>query len=205
MPIEAVKIPQNVYIEDRIIGPLSLRQIMIIAIGGGISYAIFGSIQRAYGSVPIPLGIMAWTPCAIASMFALVQFNDLSLLRMLFLLVERMNKNPRRTWTPRQGISIVIRTSAKPVAEVKVPEKKQQTQQAISELTSVLDRTWGMPKETAVSPAPVQMDDVPVASDPGPVQFRVPIEQEHKATADGASPHLSDLSVFRDIFHPPTA
>ena len=40
MPIEPVKIPQNVYIEDRIVGPLTLRQTLIMAIGGGFSYAL---------------------------------------------------------------------------------------------------------------------------------------------------------------------
>ena len=61
MPIPPTKIPQNVYVEDRIVGPLTLKQIIVVCIGGGFSYALWASISKAYGYVGIPLTILAWT------------------------------------------------------------------------------------------------------------------------------------------------
>ena len=42
------KIPQDIGIEDKIVGPFSLRQLLIVAVGGGISYAIFAISSRLY-------------------------------------------------------------------------------------------------------------------------------------------------------------
>src|SRR3989338_3795333 len=110
MPIDPVKIPQNVYIEDRIVGPLTLKQTLIMAAGGGFSYALYGSISKAYGSISIPITILVWIPCAICVVFALVKINDLSLAKICFLLLERFHKPAQRTWAPRRGISINIHT-----------------------------------------------------------------------------------------------
>src|SRR3989344_84096 len=110
MALEPVKIPQNVQIEDRIVGPLTLRQIIIIGIGCGFSYAAWASVSKAYGAVGIPLTALLWIPGLVSVMFAFVKVNDLSLLRICMLFLERISKPTVRTWTPREGLSIHIRT-----------------------------------------------------------------------------------------------
>ncbi len=114
MAIQAVKIPQNVYIEDRIIGPITLRQIIICALGGGFSYAQYAMFSKAYGPPNLILTVLIWVPAAIAAAFAFVKINDVSLLRMLLLIIERFNKPMRRIWSPRRGLTINIRTFTTP-------------------------------------------------------------------------------------------
>jgi hypothetical protein len=148
MPIEAVKIPQNVYIEDRIIGPLTLRQIILMAVGGGISYVIYASLVKLYGTVDIVTTVIVWLPAVIFAAFALIKINDLSLARIVLLTVERMSKAPVRTWTPRQGISINIRLQAKLNEEEnakkhKVLQKEEpQAKQKIEALSQMLDSSF---------------------------------------------------------------
>jgi hypothetical protein len=91
MPIDPVKIPQNVYIEDRIVGPLTLRQILIVGAGCGFSYAMWSMMTNAQGgSIGIPLTVMVWIPGALSVLFAFFKINDLSLFRLCLLTFERI-------------------------------------------------------------------------------------------------------------------
>jgi hypothetical protein len=112
MSIDPIKIPQNVYIEDRIIGPLTLRQIIICVLGAGFSYVIYSMYSKMYGAVSIPMTIALWMPALIAAAFAFVRVNDLSLFRLCLLMIERLEKPTIRTWTPRRGLTINIKTLA---------------------------------------------------------------------------------------------
>ena len=42
------KIPQNVQIEDKIVGPLTLKQLIILGVGGGFTYAIYTILASKY-------------------------------------------------------------------------------------------------------------------------------------------------------------
>jgi hypothetical protein len=219
MPVDPVKIPQNVQIEDKIIGPLSLRQMIIIMAGGGISYVIYAMIQKTYGSITIPLTVIAWTPCAVAAAFALVKVNDLSLLRICFLLLERMQKPSVRTWAPRRGIFINIRVSGKldeKAAQVAAAASQEKSSDRIAALSAAVDQTLPVqaddpasapdtvadltaPAHDAVLPA---NDTLPVAgaSRPGPPLPVDPTRIKADKPIEPETPKLSDLSVFRDIF-----
>ena len=206
MPIEAVKIPQNVQIEDKVVGPLSLRQILIIAIGGGFSYMLYALAQKSMGHVGIPLTIILWTPAVISAAFALVNINDLSLLRICFLLLEKTQKPSTRTWAPRGGISITIRTSAAKTAEEvatkAMPSGSERTaQQQIAELTSVVDRDAATPD---AAPLAVQPQEIPQPT-PALAATRPPVNPDAIRVDDPLHPSLppvSDLSVFRDVLPP---
>lgn len=118
MPIDAVKIPQNVQIEDHIIGPVSLRQLTITGIGGGISYMLYSSLLKAGISNIVYLGA-CWLPAVIAAAFSFLRINDLSLLNIIFLMVEGMQKPKERYWSPHPGLSINLITgqAAKEISE----------------------------------------------------------------------------------------
>lgn len=138
MGLEAVKIPQNVSVEEKIIGPVSLRQIIICMVGGGISYAIWSSMKAA-GSVTIVSTVIAWIPAMIAATFAFVHISDISLFRFLLLAIERSQKPSIRTWQPRRGIEITITVSGpkRPVSEN--AEEKRSRLERIEELSTLLD------------------------------------------------------------------
>ncbi len=218
MPIEPVKIPQNVYIEDRIVGPLTLKQTIILMIGGGFSYMLYAAIQKTYGHVSIPVTVIAWSPLAVAALFALVRVNDLSLTRICMLLIERMNKPSVRTWAPRAGISITVRTSVKPADARPAAQAPAQatTQSQIQQLSSVMDRTLptaadndetnnqkpfdiaqGKPV-TNNSPVAAQTTDSDLTEETKADLPPLPVNKD-KIQVD-PSPALSDLKVFRDIF-----
>ncbi len=109
MPIDAVKIPQNVQIEDHIIGPVSLRQLTITGIGGGISYMLYASALKA-GVGNIAFLAVCWLPAVAAAAFSFLRINDLSLLNIIFLMIEGMQKPKERYWSPHPGLSINLIT-----------------------------------------------------------------------------------------------
>lgn len=157
MAIDAVKIPQNVYVEERILGPITLRQIIITMIGGAISWVIWSGIKSA-GGVTIVSGILSWTPAVIAAAFAFVKINDISLFRLLLLLIERMEKPATRVWGPRQGLMISIRVSTDKRKRKKGEEvkKERKTKERIEELSELLD--------TEIESVPAQSTDEDVGS-----------------------------------------
>lgn len=148
MTIDPVKIPQNVYVEDRIIGPITLRQIMIVLGGAGISYAIWAGMKSA-GTVSVFQTGIAWIPCVIAVLFAFVKINGISLFRITLLVIERINKPARRTWQPRRGIYVNFITKAPSKDNEEMRKKEEQKKNTeIEELSRVLDQG---PPESALN------------------------------------------------------
>lgn len=139
MPIDPVKIPQNVYVEDRIIGPITLRQIMLILGGAGVSYGIWAIFQSAQ-LYSIPYTVIAWTPAVIAGIFAFIKINDISMFRMVLLFMESLEKPKIRKWAPREGISINIATTKHLGEQKKAPPQKTLEQDNITLLSEMLDK-----------------------------------------------------------------
>lgn len=214
MPVEPIKIPQNVYIEDRIVGPLTLKQVIIVALGGGFSYAMFAMVSKTYGTLALPIEIIVWIPGILSVIFAFVKVNDLSMLRLCMLFLERMNKPSIRTWTPRRGIIINIRTfhTAKADAQgEKTTVIKERSQQKIDELSTILDRPV---KQEEVQPTMQElkedepMDDADIVLDDNPnVVGRRPVDKSRIVatplradSVDAITPPSSgSISIFRDI------
>ncbi len=209
MPIEPIKIPQNVYIEDRIVGPLTLRQTIICAIGGGFSYALFASISKTYGSIALPLQILVWVPAAISFIFAFVRINDLSMMRLCLLFLERLNKSPTRVWTPRRGIIINVRTFhtvAENTNRSKMSEFIEKKTEKIDEISTMLDQQVVKEKAPELS----EMDDEPVdditAAEQNPNIIRTPVNPTRitaspvtENAVDTVAPKQGSVSIFRDI------
>ncbi len=206
MPIDPVKIPQNVYIEDRIVGPLTLRQTIIMALGGGFSYVLYSSVAKINsGQLGIVPTVLVWIPCAVSVLFALVRVNDLSLFRLCLLFFERMEKPPRRSWTPRSGLTIHFRTSIQEQEEKTDKEKEKehlaakalmQTREKIDELSTVLDRPIQSPprnEEPAMeTPTAMEQEEI-VEKSP-----RLPVNP-NRISADKKDDD-EGLSAFKDVF-----
>ena len=139
MPIEPIKIPQNVQIEDRLIGPITLKQVFICMIGGGISFVTWNAV-KAVGSVTLFNMVLSWTPLAIAAAFAFVRVQNISLLRLILLLVERSEKPTVRKFGPRTGISINIRTYFNTQSNEKSQRKYEVESDKFRKLSDVLDK-----------------------------------------------------------------
>lgn len=140
MPIEPVKIPQNVYVEDRIVGPITLRQLIILGLGAGLSYVLYGTATKT-GPVSLPLTIALWSPTLVAAAFAFLRVNDLSLFNIILLMIEHANKPSQRVWSQHPGISIAIITHAASNGETEKTHQKNAAQAArLSEMARQLER-----------------------------------------------------------------
>ena len=199
MAIDPVKIPQNVYVEDRIIGPITLRQIMIVMVSVGISYAIW-AMMKSTGAISGAQSSIAWVPTGIGTIFAFVKINGISLLRIVLLSIEKIDKPSRRMWTPRQGIYINIVT--KPKTQRKDPgiEKKNQQKDEthLEELSKLLDQG---PQEQEVAAAE-EAEKKPVNP------HRIKAEKRKKPVDDISPPEKNTGSfgngLMRDITPPPS-
>lgn len=167
MPIEAVKIPQNVYVEDRIIGPVTLRQLIITGIGGGIGYTFYALAAQA-GLTSIPVIVICWSPTVVAAMFAFFKINDLTLFNIILLTIESVNKPRERFWSPHPGLTInlITRQSMK---EIEASESKAQSNtEKLIDLTRQLEKrqeemnklsNHSMPRPEATESVAVQLKD----------------------------------------------
>lgn len=161
MPIEAVKIPQNVYVEDRIIGPITLKHLLIVGIGAGISYAIFASAQKAGVTNVVVLGA-CWTPALIAAAFAFFKINDLSLFNIILLSIEGFNKPSQRYWSPYPGISINLITTQHAKEIVEASAKAESNANKLADITRQLEkRQEELNKLTAHdNPSPIAVEGI---------------------------------------------
>ena len=142
--MDYVKIPQNIRIEDKLIGPLSLRQIIIIAVGGGVSYTLYAMLNKTYGAVPPAAHLFIWLPLIFFAAIALVRINDISLTRYALLTFELMVKPRRRVFQPRRGLDVLPRAATSKKGkkeheeEVKSVAKKPEVK--IKDLSALMDR-----------------------------------------------------------------
>lgn len=149
MALEAVKIPADVQVEEKIIGPVSLRQLGLMLAGGGMGYVIWTSAQ-ANGYAGFPALVAAWTPVIITGAFAFVKISDVSLFRICLLSYEKLHKPAVRTFGPRVGINITVRPGAAQQykeqkkqdeeAQRKALEAEQSTKSNLAELSVILDK-----------------------------------------------------------------
>jgi len=80
------KIPQDVQREDKLVGPLTLRQLVICGIGGMICYAIFTALAKDYIWITYapPMVIIG----LITVIFAFVKPLDIKFERFIFFYLE---------------------------------------------------------------------------------------------------------------------
>lgn len=95
------KIPQDVQRADKIVGPLTLRQLIIVAIGSGIDYSLYLVLSKQY-MVQIWL-IPVIFIMLITLVFAFYRFQNLPFEKVLFLFIEYKFKPRKRTFEKMKG------------------------------------------------------------------------------------------------------
>jgi len=90
------KIPQNVQREDKIVGPLTLKQLIICGIGFAVDYSIYTSLSKFYIWVTwiLPVGIVA----IITIAFAFARPLDLSFTKFIIRWIEFTILPRKRFW-----------------------------------------------------------------------------------------------------------
>lgn len=132
------KVPQDVQREDTIIGPLTLKQLIILGVGGGLAYGIYVSLAKTF-FIEIwlpPVGIVA----ALTLAFAFLKIHNMPFHIFLMNFIERHMLPKKRFWIQRSAepfISTFQKKKEKPKKEK--PEIKEKKPKSIEELTKVLD------------------------------------------------------------------
>ncbi|MBT6068400.1 PrgI family protein [Candidatus Peregrinibacteria bacterium] len=138
------KIPQNVQIEDKIVGPLTFKQLITLGIGGGMTYFVYVSLAGQYfAEIWLP-------PVLILALFTLaftfVRPLGVSFSHYTLLLIEFWGKPRKRIWIKGAADirpSVFTNVSAKKTKIQKKAEKKHTNDRSklkdLDKLTSILD------------------------------------------------------------------
>ena len=138
------KIPQNIGVEDRIVGPFTLKQLIIVACGVGISYVLFAITSKLYELNTIEYFVIA-IPALISIAAALLKINGLTFFQFLLLTLEYAIKPKKRAWDHRGIVNLIA-------LDLKEEKKKDQSNQGdtkekknvnLDDLSRILDSGGG--------------------------------------------------------------
>ncbi len=138
------KIPQNVQVEDKIVGPLTLRQLIKLGVGGGITYVIYVTLAKSF-FIEVWL-IPVLIPGILTLLSTFVSIGGIPFDQWIFLSIEFM-KNPRkRTFVMGAGDNYAVTLFADKVkkvqtgadAEGKIARDHERLQK-IGEISKMLD------------------------------------------------------------------
>ena len=183
------KVPQNVEAEDKLIGPVSLRQLIVLSAGGAITYFTFLILNES-----LPLFITIWPTAFFAILtvaFAFFKKDNKSFTKMSLLVTEYFI-NPRKRFYVAYADSIhpfridsseTPTTPAAPPAPDTLPVANN-----LSAISAILDSSG------LSSPTPTQLDNL------GDEDFRAILQQQHGTEL---AQHANKISnIAHPIDHP---
>jgi len=136
------KVPQDVQREDQILWFITLRQLIMLLVGFGISYMIFKNMEKKYELDTIA-HILIWTPAGIAALFAFLKIKGIPLVQFIFLLIEHFFfRFPKRYWIQQGGepfVSLTTRISSLTKKKKEDPETKVFSKKKARDLAKFLD------------------------------------------------------------------
>lgn len=105
------KVPQNVQREDQILWFLTLRQVIILIVGFGLSYTLWSSLTKQYDLNQLEV-ILLWIPAALAAAICFVKIHGISIFKFVLLQIEQLIfRPPRRRWIKHAGEPFVSMTT----------------------------------------------------------------------------------------------
>lgn len=129
------KVPQNIDMEDRIVGPLTLIQFVYVIIGGMIDYILFSKMG------PTPLFFILAIPISlIALAFAFLKVQDQPFLHFVSAAVQFITRPKTRVWkhSGEAGQNLVIQKGPATVSS-KISAKIA-SRGKLDEVAGMLDR-----------------------------------------------------------------
>ncbi|MBU0981794.1 PrgI family protein [Patescibacteria group bacterium] len=145
------KIPQNVRREDKIVGPLTLKQLIILGVGGGISYALYVALAKTYVLI-FSIGV-ALVPFLFTLALTFIVVNGIPFHKWVLLLSEYLSTAKQRTFI-MGGADIYSATIfAKKTTDQKVAVKSDEEEtktdkiKKLGEITKILDTYNTPPKK----------------------------------------------------------
>jgi hypothetical protein len=136
------KVPQDVQREDQILWFITLRQLIILMVGFGMSYMLFVNFKQNYDLNELE-NILVWIPAVITLAFAFLKIHGITLFKFILLLLEQVFfRAPRRHWMAQSGEPFVSITT--PFSSDKAKKKiavngKEFSTEKVKNLAALLD------------------------------------------------------------------
>lgn len=115
------KVPQDVQRADKIVGPLTLRQLIICGIGGGLAYSLYVTLSKQYfieiWLIPVVLITL------VTVLFAFYQYHGLPFEKLMLLFIEWKFRPRVRTFQKMKGdvlISVLSPMKMKTLAKTEI-------------------------------------------------------------------------------------
>ncbi len=129
------KVPQNIDMQDRILGPLTMLQFVYAVVGGGFAYVTFMSVPSPLGPL---LGILI---AMFTAAMIFLKINERPFLHFLLSLLAFMGRPRMRVWQREEsGMDVQVYKNPAKESTVKV-ETKHITKEQIERLAENLDAT----------------------------------------------------------------
>jgi hypothetical protein len=133
--METFKIPVDVQIEDKIVGPLTFRHLLIVGVGGGLAYAVYTAlVQRYYWPIWLP-------PTALISLltlaFAFLNIFNMTFFQFLLALIEFNLLPKKRIWKQNQTMimpSAITYSSTKNPTQTTTEQEKNLHQEKLKKV-----------------------------------------------------------------------
>ncbi len=133
------KVPQNVQREDQILWFLTLRQVIILVVGFGISYTLFNSLSKQYDLNQLEV-ILCWVPAGISAIICFLKIHGISLFKFVLLQLEQLLfRQPRRRWVKHAGEPFVSMTTpfSMKMEKQEAPQKMRQEEFSSEKVRSI--------------------------------------------------------------------
>jgi hypothetical protein len=151
------KVPQNIDLEDKIVGPLTLAQFLYLLFGGLIVYIVYQFFyERAPGIfylIGLPVGLVALG-------LAFVKVHDRPLGTFIKNALAFLTAPRERVWKKKEELEgTTVISGAQAVKPAPPPAQKKMAQSELEKLSEILD-TYGEPSgprltgQSPTSPTP---------------------------------------------------
>lgn len=131
------KVPQNIDMEDKIIGPLTLTQFFYLLFGGLIIYILFSNLAlNGYGFLfwilAIPIGLFSFA-------LAFIKVQDRPFPSFIAAGIKFLLQPRQRVWQRYEPPKELVATPKKKIVQDPEPAKKQLDSVRVHELAQILD------------------------------------------------------------------
>lgn len=150
------KIPQNVRIEDKIVGPLTLKQLIMLGVGGGITYAIYVTLARVY-YIEVWL-VFTLPPALLTLAFTFIKVRGIPFWQWITLVIEFFFNPRKRTFALGAADHYEANIFAKDLKKEETEkvqktkaERDQESINKIGEISKILDN-FSLPSQPKSTP-----------------------------------------------------
>ena len=136
------KVPQNIDMQDRILGPLTMIQFIYAVVGGAACYAVYMS------AIPKPFSYVLIVPIALfVAAVIFIKVNERPFLNFLLSMFEFMGASKQRIWHHDESV-VDLRVEVTHVAKQTGAsnQAKHYTKEDIRRFANVLDKSNINPK-----------------------------------------------------------